>query len=219
MAVRILLVGPRKCRPSNRPDPVPEVTWYASAGYVDDTWKVNKKLTVNLGLRYDFTRHGIVPGGYSSNFLYYPKPHIEMSKDQCRKGLSPSYLELTAKDGIAITCADGNGLVEGKRFQLSPRVGIAYQITPKFILRTGFGFFYGISQPASTLRSITQNYPFSYDVDFTTMTRSARSFMPTGPEPRLKAVWRRSILRIPRISMPGIWCLAGSPIPIHSPIR
>lgn len=159
--------GPQEVQASNRPDPVPEVTWYTYAGYVDDTWKVNKKLTVNLGLRYDFTRHGIVPGGYSSNFLYYPTPHIEMSKDQCRKGLSASYLELTAKDGIAITCAVGNGLVEGKHLQFSPRVGIAYQITPKFILRTGFGFFYGISQPASTLRSISQNYPFSYDVDFT----------------------------------------------------
>ena len=125
---------------SNRPKPVPALTWWTYGGYLEDSWKVNQKLTLTLGLRYDFTRHGIVPGGYSSNFLYYPSPQIVMTKEQCRKGLSTSYLDLTAKDGIAINCAGDNTLVGSTYTNIAPRVGIAYRIIPKLVMRTGFGF-------------------------------------------------------------------------------
>ena len=179
--------GPQQVQASNRPNPVPFVDWYTFSGYVDDTWKVHRKLTVTLGLRYDLFRHGIVPGGYSSNFLYFPKPRIEMSKDQCGKGLSASYLALTAKNGIAITCAEGNGLVSSLKLQFSPRAGIAYQITPKTIMRSGFGIFYGVTQPASTLRSITQNYPFSYDVDFTNNGPALPLVYPNGTRATLES--------------------------------
>jgi outer membrane receptor protein involved in Fe transport len=179
--------GPNQVIVSNMPNPTPQVTWQTYAGYIEDSWKVTNKLTVNLGLRYDFIKHGIVPGGYESNFLMYPSPRIVMTKGQCKKGLSASYLSLTAMDGIAITCAGDSALVGSPYTDLSPRVGIAYHFLSRWVLRSGIGRFYGTPTGGDILRAVTQNYPFSYDVTYNNLDPGHPIAYPNGTTATLES--------------------------------
>ncbi len=157
--------GPSTVNVSNIATPTPEAKWPTLSGFIEDTWKVNQKLTVILGLRYDLQNNPYVPGGYGANFVMGAKPTIWMGHDQCMKGLSPSYLELTAKDGISIACAGDNVLTSSSYTGFAPRVGIAYQFLPKWVIRAGFGRFFGTT-PQNIVRYIAQNYPLSYSIQY-----------------------------------------------------
>src|SRR6267378_4081446 len=58
--------------------------------------------------------------------------------------LSSSFLNLLAKDGIglAVTNKYGQGLGKSQKTNFAPRVGVAYQVSPKLVARGGFGIFY-----------------------------------------------------------------------------
>jgi hypothetical protein len=49
----------------------------------------------------------------------------------------------------------------------APRIGIAYSVTNKLVVRTGFGMFYQTSTQGDIIRVVQQNYPFSYGVNLT----------------------------------------------------
>jgi len=116
--------------------------------YVNDDWKVNPKLTVNLGLRWDFfglvyEHHGaqanFVPSGAPTGAPMYILPGGTNPAS-----LSTSFTDLLAADGItlAITNKYGKGLGNSQKANFAPRVGFAYQVTPKFVARGGFGLFF-----------------------------------------------------------------------------
>jgi hypothetical protein len=141
-------------------------------GYVNDDWKVTPKLTVNLGLRYDFfglvlehhaNQANFVPGGPPTNAPMYiipPGPNAG--------NLSPSFLSLLAKDGInlATTGAYGKGLGNSQKNNFAPRIGLAYQFTPKLVVRAGFGIFYNGFENRGFSPNLGENYPFQFNFSF-----------------------------------------------------
>ncbi|MFN0102964.1 MAG: carboxypeptidase regulatory-like domain-containing protein [Bryobacteraceae bacterium] len=87
--------------------------------FFQDDWKVTNKLTLNLGLRYEFeSKQGVKNDVYS---------RIELGTGQL----------LVAGRNASKNLNLNNDLVN-----LGPRVGIAYAVTPKTILRVGSGIFY-----------------------------------------------------------------------------
>ena len=116
--------------------------------YFNDDWKITPKLTVNLGLRWDFfglvfEHHGaqanFVPGGPPTGSPMYLLPGGSNPAN-----LSTSFTDLLSADGItlAITNKYGKGLGNSQKSNFAPRVGFAYQVTPKLVARGGFGMFY-----------------------------------------------------------------------------
>ena len=87
--------------------------------YLQDDWKVSRKFTLNLGLRWD-KDFNLIGGG-----------------DQ---GASRTYLELKA-----IGEPHAGSLPHDDNKDFSPRVGLAYDLTGKgkHILRAGYGFYFG----------------------------------------------------------------------------
>jgi hypothetical protein len=141
-------------------------------GYVQDDWKVTSKLTVNLGLRYDFfglvgehheNQANFVPSGSPTGAPIYIIPPGKNSGN-----LSPSFLSLLAKDGIqlAVTNKYGQGLGHSEKTNFAPRVGFAYQVTPKLVARGGFGIFYNGFENRGFSPNIGENYPFQFNFQF-----------------------------------------------------
>jgi hypothetical protein len=99
--------------------------------YIQDSWKVTRKLTLDYGLRYDFSTYLREQYGRAPDFsAATPNPKAG--------GLL----------GAAIYDGSGPGrcscdIAHNYPYALGPRLGVAYQITPKTVFRAGFGVVYG----------------------------------------------------------------------------
>jgi len=102
--------------------------WYA-VGFAQDTWQVNDRLTLDLGLRYDY---------YSV---------VKEAEGRAR----PFFVEdnAFAPEGASFYDADKNNF--------SPRVSAAFEINDKTAFRAGFGLFYGPGQFEDRIQPI-ENY-------------------------------------------------------------
>jgi hypothetical protein len=140
--------------------------------YINDDWKVSPKLTVNLGLRWDFfgliiehhaNQANFVPGGPPIN-----APMFLMTAEGNTAQLSNSFTTLLAQDGIELKATDayGAGLGRSQYTNFAPRVGFAYQITPKLVARAGFGMFYNAFENRGYFANLGENYPFQFQFGF-----------------------------------------------------
>jgi Carboxypeptidase regulatory-like domain/TonB dependent receptor len=141
--------------------------------YFNDDWKVTPKLTLNLGLRWDYFQlvyehHGaqanFVPGGAPTGAPMYILPGSTNRAD-----LSSSFTNLLAADGInlAITNKYGKGLGNAQKTNFAPRFGFAYQVTPKLVARGGWGIFSNGFENRGYSPNLGESYPFEFDFNYT----------------------------------------------------
>jgi hypothetical protein len=102
------------------------------AVFVQDDWKVTSRLTLNLGLRYD-----------------YESPLVERYDRMLRGfdfGVSAPITApgLTLKGGPLFANNGGSPRTSFNRDRnnIQPRVGVAYKLAPKWVLRGGYGLYY-----------------------------------------------------------------------------
>ncbi len=114
----------------------------AWAFYAQDDWKVNSKLTINYGIRYELFSPIDEKFGRQANFnfdnltLYIPK-----GKDQDAK-LPPNF----ATDFANVKVSRGevsSYLIPWDKTSIAPRIGFAYSLGFKTVVRAGYGIFYG----------------------------------------------------------------------------
>jgi hypothetical protein len=141
--------------------------------YFNDDWKITPKLTVNLGLRWDFftlvyDHHGgqanFVPSGAPTGAPMYILPGSTNAND-----LSSSFTNLLTADGIGldITNKYGKGLGNSQKGNFAPRVGFAYQATPKLVVRGGWGLFFNGFENRGYSPNLGENYPFQFNFNYT----------------------------------------------------
>jgi hypothetical protein len=107
--------------------------------YVQDTWRATPKLTVNYGLRYEF---------------YFPEV-INTPGQGAVMNLDTGYLQVA---GIGQVASNMN--YSGSKFAYNPRIGLAYQLTPKTVIRGGYGRSFDIGVFGSLFGHVaTQNLP------------------------------------------------------------
>jgi len=136
--------------------------------YIEDDWKVSSKLTLNLGLRWDYFGQTFEHFGGQANFVPAPPGSAQYLIPAQRKSdvLSPSFLNLAAKDGIAIVYSNNQGLGVSQKTNFGPRIGFAYQWMPKLVMRGGFGLFYNGFENRGYSPNIGENYPFQFGFNF-----------------------------------------------------
>ena len=109
------------------------------AFYGQDDWKVTPSLVLNLGLRYElFGTVSDRKNDIGTFDLTNPSnPTIIVPKGQTA--------QLTQFIGrfIKISATGSRGLINSDLNNLAPRLGMAWQFTPKTVLRAGYGIFYG----------------------------------------------------------------------------
>ena len=107
------------------------------AFYMQDDWRVTTKLTLNLGLRYDLD----TPRTERYNRMNWLDPFAPSPL----ASQVPEFPDL--RGGVVFVGVDGNPRsqydVDANNF--GPRLGLAYQLTPKTVLRAGYGHLFGPS--------------------------------------------------------------------------
>lgn len=136
------------------------------AGYFQDDWKVTPKLTLNLGLRWEYFDMGVDDFSHESAFQFHsfgaPGSGVfKIAKKFCNAGLlSPAFLAaLQAGNFSGPDCVDpAGGFIDAPKDRFGPRFGLAYRITNKLVMRGGYGLSYG--PPEQPLDHEGETYPF-----------------------------------------------------------
>ncbi len=169
------------------------------AAYLQDDLKVNPKLTLNIGLRWDYFSPISEANGAQGNFVQSGPPNgvptfLIPASGKAERSLSstannPSldgqgFVDLLAKDGIKLEQTDqyGKGLVQVQKDNFAPRVGFAYEVSPKLAVRGGIGLFFNSFENAGFGPNIARNYPFAYSFNFQGTGSDAAPFS-AGPNP------------------------------------
>ena len=106
------------------------------SGFLQDDWKATPKLTLNLGLRYDY-----------ATWPYEGRDHLT---------------NLDPKTGQLFTPANspyGRSLINPDKNNFAPRLGLAYQLNSDTVLRTGYGRFYMLFERAGSEDQLALNLP------------------------------------------------------------
>jgi hypothetical protein len=117
---------------------MPVVDWaqQAYAAFIQDDWKVRPNLTLNLGLRYEYTTP-FYGAGENTNV------NFDFNTGQ-----------------LVFPSSGDKYLMDPDRNNLAPRLGFAWQVTPeRVVVRGGFGMFYSMEDMRGSEGIIALNPP------------------------------------------------------------
>lgn len=160
----LLGLAPANVSYINAPRPPMDVYNWEQGYFFQDDWKVSSRLTLNLGLRYElvtpFIENNDLLANFDPNFVdpttglkgrfIVPSSRTLPFLDTRISALAP--VVTASQSGLGI----GRGLVRTDKDNLAPRVGVAFRLTDKSVLRGGYGFYYptsaaqGIRDPIAT---------------------------------------------------------------------
>ena len=128
----------------------PATTNYQYGFFAQDNWKITPKLTLNLGLRYDFT----LPRTDRFNHQDWFDPNATSPLG----GGSLTYTNPVTGQPVNIALKGGEVFASSKQrtnyvtdwHDFQPRFGFAYQFASKMVVRGGYGIYYGQSRSGVT---------------------------------------------------------------------
>jgi TonB dependent receptor len=121
---------------------------YYFGPFVQDDWHVNDRLTVNAGLRFDIDTpfeerlSRTVNGFNPAAAINYAKTPVFNGQSESANGTTYTVASINTAGGLTYPTSTTNGAVYATNSGFfSPRIGFSFAVTPKTLLRAGFGVF------------------------------------------------------------------------------
>lgn len=176
--------------------------------YFQDNWKVTPKLTLNLGLRWDlFTPYAEIHGN-QANFIEAgggngPGGTFYMTPNTCKTPLPTAFAAMLVTEGINVACTS-NDTGETQHTNFAPRVGFAYRVLPRLVVRAGYGIAYGALGNIGAGGTLGQNYPFSFNVGQSAPNSVTPLALPNGQTATMENTFAAISLITPGNQIAGI---------------
>lgn len=117
--------------------------------YAQDSWRATPTVTVNYGLRYE-----------------YFTPMFDREARLTNIDPATGELMFAQKDGSVFE----RTLIHPDRNDFAPRVGVAWTVTPRMVLRGGYGIFYQQSDRYGSESQLGLNLPYLVDASISSLS-------------------------------------------------
>jgi len=181
--------GPNRVYASNISD-VDNYNWrlYYDA-YLQDEWKYRPDLTITLGGRWEYfqpwkenfsAEANFIPGSAGQAQYLIPAgrgldtlPCGSLYPITCPSTyintLSTDFTSTLTNDSITLNYPHRGGIIDTQRLNIGPRIGFAYQYSPRVVVRGGYGLFYGGLQNMGGQSSLSGDYPWQVNYQYTSL--------------------------------------------------
>ena len=137
---------------------------FSLAGYAQDDWKINNRLNVSLGLRYEISPPWYEKNNKMGNFDIDSNPGQVTLVNASGSG---------SRYDRATVATDTNNVM--------PRAGLSFKLTPKTVIRSGYGLFYAYMENMGDAEYLIGNAPFAWGVTLTGSSTTPALKLSTGP--------------------------------------
>ena len=142
------------------------------AGFIQDDWKLTPKLTLNLGLRYEYEspmteRYNRAVRGFDRTD---PNPIAAQAIAAYAKNPIPQIpvSQFQVLGGLMFAGANNRDLWDGQKRNFLPRIGLSWQVDPQTVVRAGYGIFYdtiALNRTPAVQTGHTASTPIQASVD------------------------------------------------------
>jgi hypothetical protein len=141
--------------------------------FVTDDWRVADRLTLSLGVRWDWFGWPYEQNGFFGNF---DPAMVTDSSNPLNAIIVPSNIGRSGYPAVdagiaAVTKVDTKHTLNGQDLNnFAPRLGFAYTATEKQVVRGGYGIFYD-RPSAAFMNTVFSNYPILREIEITVPSR------------------------------------------------
>jgi hypothetical protein len=138
-----------------------DIRYHYVAGYLQDDWRASARLTLNLGVRYELFTHPYERNRQQANLLLDQLKLIYVNNNV--PASIPAAFTTTIPDGVSKTT-----LMRLDMNNFAPRLGFAYKLRDRTVVRGGAGIFYGDHPTIGASGRLPANPPYQVNVTYAT---------------------------------------------------
>jgi hypothetical protein len=152
--------------------------------YAQDDWRVTDKLTVNLGVRYEAIPAPVEDTNRLGNLVITRDPSSgKYGGTLLWATTNPEVDPVTGVAGEpAHTGGYGPSLMRNNYLDFAPRIGLAYQVNNKTVIRSAYGIFYN-STFVQELQDMRKFWPYTIQQNFSANQGVRPDLLITDPGP------------------------------------
>ena len=152
--------------------------------FVQDDYRLSSRLTLNIGLRYELMPPQYEKYGQYANFI--PElGKLIIASDRTVPNLQQMVADngLTGKVALAKDYGIPRSLAYGNEMDFAPRFGLAYRMSNKTVVRSGYGIYYAQSMTNTLRRDLSNVFPFTLSQTFNSVKTDPSVLTMSNPFP------------------------------------